>query len=82
MITNLFVIFESPAPKPKGGPCMKNLSSINMYCQAQPKLNFNGTGLKLSLIPQFSDPAPPTKNSKDYTFQEAEIWHASSNGPS
>ena len=28
---------------------------IQQYCQAQPKLNFNFTGLKLSLIPQFSD---------------------------
>ena len=48
---------------------------------AKPQFKLNGA--EISLIVQFS--TPPTHShpkSKDYTFQEAEIWHASSNGPS
>ena len=48
------------------------------------KLSQISTSTKLgwSLVLFLNNPTHPTpRNSKDYTFQEAEIWHASSNGP-
>ena len=40
------------------------------------------TVMGLSLVLILNSPTtPPTRNSMDYIFQEAEIWHASSNGP-
>ena len=48
------------------------------------KLSQSSTSTKLgwSLVLFLNNPTtPPPRNSKDYTFQEAEIWHASSNGP-